>query len=826
MGIILRYVLKNIKSNAKSSVLIFLLLTILSVITYNCLGIDKNVERKYQTILRSYCGDFDISVKYSNDSDKLEETIGLLTDNGIDCEAIEIDLAIKTFSFGLSDEADNQFIVLNADYSKAYNMNLFPKIDLEGNNVALTKSAFEELGLSIGDELHFMDETGNKNTFVLSESIENTRFFSSNGKTPFLIVSDDVWNQLNCYAVTEYIYIDVPDKMLNNSMNILSNNDLNPTKLVDEEMIKESSDSIRKMFWIILVFVFLICFFIVNAITNLIFYGRKEAIGTFRSIGATVSQTICIFLIENIIYGLVAGVIGGIIAILSENSVMAMFGFDSIADGDSISVASIFLKFLVTVTLTVVLHIVMSFSLIHKQCRRKIKAIIIEKKEKRYEPSLITFIVGVVMLVGVIALMNFGYELNFITNIILILLIACGITLSLPYLVKIFSVAVGQLFKHLNCHVLAISNTNIRFNSVIVNNIKVVCILSILMLTINIVSNSFASFFTAKADIYHCDYIISDLTSEIEANDFEDSLNNEKNIKWVKLFSNMIVVNVNDRKELNVTMVSDWQQKELLELFDGLKYDSEKTPELNDDEIIMDKTVCKDLELKIGDTIKLLINSENEREYKLVDMCSSEFWENNNCVFVVSHNEYTNLFGTIPSSIFIKADENNLADINKLIDSKKASIDTKITNVQEYKDKEYSENGEMLAIVNYVMLIATGLAIICIASNQVISFYQRKRELAVLYSTSMEIGQLMRMLFYETLLSAILSAFFAVIGVALTIQIVENLIALLGINIYMNWTLSNVIAGALAIGLLVIITSLLPIGKLKKFDVIKAIKYE
>ena len=229
MGIIVRYVLKNIKSNAKSSVLIFLLLTILSVITYNCLGIDKNVERKYQTILRSYCGDFDISVKYSNDSDKLEETIGLLTDNGIDCEAIEIDLAIKTFSFGLSDEADNQFIVLNADYSKAYNMNLFPKIDLEGNNVALTKSAFEELGLSIGDELHFMDETGNKNTFVLSESIENTRFFSSNGKTPFLIVSDDVWNQLNCYAVTEYIYIDVPDKMLNNSMNILSNNDLNPT---------------------------------------------------------------------------------------------------------------------------------------------------------------------------------------------------------------------------------------------------------------------------------------------------------------------------------------------------------------------------------------------------------------------------------------------------------------------------------------------------------------------------------------------------------------------------------------------------------------------
>lgn len=648
MGVIVRYVLKNIKSNAKSSILIFLLLMLLSIITYNCIGIDKNIERKYQAILRNCYGDCDISVKYTNDCDKLEETVELLADNGINCKAIKVDLAIKTFSFDSSDEAGNQFIVLNADYSKAYDMNLFPKFDLEENNVALTRSTFEVLGLSIGDEIHFVDELDNKKTFLLSDNIENSRFFSSNSKPPILIVSDDVWNQLNCSAVTENIYIDVPDEMISNSMDILTNNDLNPTKLVDEKIIKESSDSIKKMFWIILVFVFLICFFIINAITNLIDYRRKEAIGTFRSIGATIPQTVCIFLIENVIYSLGAGVIGGVIAVLSEDTVTAMFGFGSIADGDSRSATSVLSKFLVTVALTVVLHIVMSFSLINKHCRREIKAIIIEKKEKRYEPSLITFIVGVVMLVGVITLMNINYELNFITNIITIVLIACGITLSLPCLVKTISIAVGQIFKHLNCHVLGISNSNIRFNSVIINNIKIICILSILILTINIVSNSFASFFTAKVDIYHCDYIVSGLISETEANDFYDSLNNEKNVKLVKLFSNMSTVNVNDGEELNVTIVSDWQKKELLELFEGLKYDSEIISELSDYEIVMDKTVCEDLKLKIGDTVKLSINSENEREYKLVDMCSSKFWENNNQVFIVSHGEYTRLFGAVP----------------------------------------------------------------------------------------------------------------------------------------------------------------------------------
>ena len=83
---------------------------------------------------------------------------------------------------------------------------------------------------------------------------------------------------------------------------MLSESGLETVKLVDKKVIKESSSSVRKMFWIILAFVFLICFFIINAISHLIDYERKEAIGTFRSVGATVEQTVRVFLIENAIF--------------------------------------------------------------------------------------------------------------------------------------------------------------------------------------------------------------------------------------------------------------------------------------------------------------------------------------------------------------------------------------------------------------------------------------------------------------------------------------------------------------------------------------------
>lgn len=822
MSIITRYVFKNIRTNIKSGILIFFLLTIISFIVYNCIGIDKNVYNKYYAILSNFYGNCDVSVKNSGNMDEVTD---LLENNGIEYNAINVDMVVRTFYSESFPEEGKQFIVLNADYLKAYDMRIFPEIFLEGNNAALTESDLVSLGASVGDKIRYNDESGNEITFTVFGSIENARFFSSEEKIPFMAVSDSLWEKLDRSSASGIVYLDIPDEMIDRSISVLSENGLESVRLVDEKIIKKSSSGVRKMFLIILVFVFLICFFIINAISHLIDYGRKEAIGTFRSVGSTVGQTVRVFLIENVMYGFGAGIIGGIIAVLTEDTVSAAFGFVSVAGAESQSFGSVFLKFVITVAATIILHIVMSVSLIYKQCRREIKEIIIEKKEKRYESSIAAVIAGIAMIASAVVIIAIGIEINLIGNTILLLLIIFGISTSLPFFIKIVSTVTEQIVKKLRFHVLYVSNSNLRCSSVIINNIRIVCILSILMLTINIVSNSFAAFFTAKADIYNCDFVVSKMSSKAEASDLGNSLDNDGNAEWVGLYSNKSDVSVNSEEIINAVIISDWEKEELCEFFDGIKYDNDGISELNDHEIIIDRNVCKKLDLKKGSTVKITAGSEKEREYRLVGMCSSEFWDNNN-VFVIPHNEYVSLYGNVPTNIFIRTDEKHLSDISNLINSQRSSVDTKIINVREYKEKEYSENREMVAIVDFIMLIAMGLAVICIASNQLISFYQRKRELAVLYSTSMENGQIMRMLFYETVLSSIISAIFAVAGVYLSIQIVEKMITLLGIKISMEWHLSGIISGVLAIGLIVVVASLLPIGRIKKFDVIKAIKYE
>ena len=80
-----------------------------------------------------------------------------------------------------------------------------------------------------------------------------------------------------------------------------------------------------------------------------------------------------------------------------------------------------------------------------------------------------------------------------------------------------------------------------------------------------------------------------------------------------------------------------------------------------------------------------------------------------------------------------------------------------------YTQKEYvklvEENKEMLyeAIIE-VILIIIGVSLIGIINNQTVSFLERKREMAVLYSTAMSRSQLNKMIFTEVILSFAISA--------------------------------------------------------------------
>jgi putative ABC transport system permease protein len=118
------------------------------------------------------------------------------------------------------------------------------------------------------------------------------------------------------------------------------------------------------------------------------------------------------------------------------------------------------------------------------------------------------------------------------------------------------------------------------------------------------------------------------------------------------------------------------------------------------------------------------------------------------------------------------------------------------------------------------------LSFVGIVNNQIIGFVQRRKEIAVLYSTSMSKGQLRKMLFFETFFSNLIASAIAVLASILTTGMLES--GMKGMNLYVdivyNPKLMLMFVGIMFAVLLLTLIS--PMRKIKKMNVVNEIKYE
>lgn len=127
----------------------------------------------------------------------------------------------------------------------------------------------------------------------------------------------------------------------------------------------------------------------------------------------------------------------------------------------------------------------------------------------------------------------------------------------------------------------------------------------------------------------------------------------------------------------------------------------------------------------------------------------------------------------------------------------------------------------------YIIIgLAVALSFIGIVNNQIISFIQRRKELAVLNSTCMSKKQLKKMLIAETILSNWVACLVAIgVGFIATVIIEAFMQGLvLYVDIIFDWSLAFKFVGIIFVVLL--LTLVIPAKKLKKMNIIDEIKYE
>ena len=133
---------------------------------------------------------------------------------------------------------------------------------------------------------------------------------------------------------------------------------------------------------------------------------------------------------------------------------------------------------------------------------------------------------------------------------------------------------------------------------------------------------------------------------------------------------------------------------------------------------------------------------------------------------------------------------------------------------------------EIYKTIIEVILVIIGVALIGIINNQSVSFLERKKEMAVLYSTAMSRSQLNRMIFIEVFLSYFISALVSFIFTIMLIILLRQTLIVLGLYIPITFSILSILILMFVIGIIMTVIYLVMKRKIKKMNIVEELKYE
>lgn len=856
MKIILKHVLKNIKEKKIRSLIIVLSLIAVSIITMICVSMGDEIEQKYIQTMRGVVGDTDLVVNVKRTTDV--ETEGTKedmtsTDNMSKIDLSELNLpkdklgytSITANPIKIEYKDDYKFALISGfDLKEAVDMRLFKINDisnLQENEIAITENTAKDLNVKVGDYVnvikddestvalkiaiiaekkgYFCQEANNINLLVCSRhTAQNLIGFNENEVSSLLIKCNDTKRAK-----------EIKDEIINNNKEI----DLAIQEILDEEMLKEATNSIMQIFILLLAIILVMVFFVISSLSKIIINERIPVIGTFRSVGATKTKMNLILVLENAIYGIIGGTIGAVIGANIKSSVSGIF-FQA---GDGIEIAKTngtvpFTYILAVIALAIVLQILMSITAIIKNNRRPIKEIIFNTKTAKYKRSYVKIIAGIVLAVLTVVLYKVNTKGNAGIALGALMTAVIALALEVPVVLGIFSRIFKFIADKLKMPVLSLASSNIKNNKSIINSSELIAVTLSLMLTLYMIVTSTTATFTAFENSFKTDIIIQYPSYKFEEYDYIRDLENVDEIYANFYASNAII---NDNEKSNLMVVANYGGKETFDIVGGFeKFDRNLITDLKYDEVILDEQVLKKYDLKVGDTCKLTLNYGNEdktrvieQNLKIIASCDSTQFSTQRQNALINFELYKKAYGTVPPMICVnlkdkgKIDE-TLNELKNKVDDFGVTIQTKT----EYIDLQKAQVGSLISTFSTLMGMGVLLAFIGIINNQIISFMQRKREYAMLYSTSMSKKQLKRLITLETALS-----FGAMSIFALAVSYGMSFIADAGMKamtlcVPIIYDFKGLLFLTIGVYVLMILTSIAPKMKLRKMKVIDEIKYE
>ena len=833
MGIIIKFVLKNIKEKKFRTFLILFSIMLSAALYFASSAISGTVAEMYTQRIRTYYGNADIVIHAGEKSPgrfvtaaraaefggRMEYIIGAVEGSGTyKYQNESVNLNLKGFTLDEL-QLNNPILLDNEDQA----MDLRALEPFIGKKVIISKNLAQKYQLNPGDHLD-VEIQGAKHRFIIAGLAQPAGIFQDDGRSNVLLMPRNTLGAI--YAArgkSTIIYLKLKNPAeLQQTLTDLSRS--YRRYVVREPFSKaellQNTSMITTPFMLMVSLVLLMSIFIIYTACKVIMRERLPVIGTFRSIGATRRTTNTILFAESLLYGIIGGITGCIlgIGILYAMTLLISGRMTGIPINISFNIGQMIAAFL----LAIVLAAVSSAVPIIKTSKIPVKDIVLNKLEKAHKKKLSRVPLGVVMLVATIIV---PYYTPRTLALPIDMLCMIGAILAVIMLIPYFTGGFIKLFERIyglfgNEGVLAVKN--LRGNRSILNNISLLAIGISSLLMINTVSFSVERLVVNAYRDFKFDIWMGIWPADRR---MESILRTVDGVKDVYGFYGANSVELADRPEriywingVNPAKFADYMEVNLI----GNSRDL--LAELDQDRnILISSTLREKYGVKKGDWLTLKMKRGN-KSYKIIGFFNSVM-ENGSYALIAERYLKTDMMLRDYSEIFVKT-AGDPGVVAQAIQKKFQRQRPWLMTIPDMEKRNMQSSYNMFLILRGFSVLAMLIGIIGVLNNLLISFLERQRSLAVMRSVGMSKRQEIKMILIESLTCGLIGGVIGVLGGILLIQVVPQLCQAIDLPLSITYAPSLFVYSLIGGIIITVSATMSPAFKSARANIIEAIKYE
>jgi putative ABC transport system permease protein len=837
LRIIIKYILKNIKEKKFRTFILLLSVAMSTALFFASNGISSTMEDIGIKRLQQYTGNSDIVIRTIDTSPDafFSPTAAKEWEQDMDYiyEAIEITVPYTDVNKDETIHLD----ILGIDLAQLQKMNtvIFDQendvLPFDGNKIIISSKTAQEYKLELDDTMAVYIN-GEKQTFRICGIAQQTGFFQEFGDATMGVVPKETLTAI--YEVTgkaNMAFIKV--KANENKENLLEKLAAEypgylVREAVTEEEIEEQVGAITTTFLLVTVVVAIMSIFIIYSAFKVITTERIIVIGTLRSVGATKKTTNFLLILESVVYGILGGVIGCILGVgLLYLMSMILNPNWKVEGGLMVTFSAIHL--VLAFVLAIVLSFISAIVPILKVTRVSLKDIILGKTEVdpiKSKRSTVKGVIGVLFVAVSIFLPPYAQrELAIPLGLTCILLLMSGIILIVPYAANLFSTVMRAFFQMIFGNVGSLAVKNLRDEKNIVTNISLlgIAIASLLMI-ITVTDGALTEMnqYYTKTPLYKLHVWTWDGVMDLN---FEKGVRDLPNVDDARGFYVDEEVEIQGENSA-VQLLEGIDTKQFLNYWNiDIEGDRQALVDRLDEgrNIIIGNMLRNQLNAKSGDSITLQMTN-GEKEYKIIGFMDTAH-ENGSYAIISDDNFKQDMNVDVFTGVRIKTNSNS-ADIIKNFRDKYVADRPGAETVAEIAKEDIENNQQQFDIVRGFIFIALFIGILSVANNLLISFMQRKHDIAMLRSVGMSQVQIRKMIFIEALSAGFLGGMIGVIGGTIMIAVVPYILAALEQRFVVRYSAIATVVFLLAGMVITIFASISPALKSSKLNIIETIKME